>query len=217
MTVTASRALIGETPGRQPGRRRGGHSGRRPGASRTRGAILLAARECFAAGGFDHATIREIGARADVDPALVHHYFGTKERLFEAALELPLDPAVLLPQLLKSDRARIGEQVVRQFLRTWEAPDNLPIFLAMLRSVVGDERAATMVRDLLTRVVFGPLATVLDVPDARLRANLVGTQLIGLALARYVGRIEPLASSDIESIVAAVGPTVQRYLMGDLG
>jgi AcrR family transcriptional regulator len=206
-----------EAPGRRPGRRHGGHSGRRPGANRTREAILVAARECFAAGGFDHATIRDIGARADVDPALVHHYFGTKERLFEAALELPLDPAVLLPQLMKADRARVGEQVVRQFLYTWEAPENLPVFLAMLRSVVGDERAAALVRDLLTRVIFAPFATVLDVPDARLRANLIGTQLIGLALARYVGRIEPLASSDIETVVAAVGPTVQRYLMGDLG
>jgi AcrR family transcriptional regulator len=200
-----------------PRRRHGGHSGRRPGANRTREAILLSARECFAAGGFDHATIRDIGARAGVDPALVHHYFGTKERLFEAALELPLDPAVLLPQLIKGDRARIGEQVVRRFLYAWEAPENRPIFLAMLRSVVGDERAATMVRDLLTRAVFAPLAMVLDVPDARLRANLVGTQLIGLALARYVGRIEPLASSDIETIVAAVAPAVQQYLMGDLG
>ncbi len=190
--------------------------GRRPGGG-TRAAILAAARQSFGDGGYDHATIRDIAARAGVDPALVHHYFGTKEHLFAAALELPVSPAALLPVILAEDREHVGEQVVRAFLRAWEQPANRPIFMAMLRSVVGDEQAADLVRGLLVKLIFAPLATILDVPDAQLRANLVGSQFVGLALMRYVGRLEPLASADIETVVTVVGPTVQRYLTGDLG
>jgi AcrR family transcriptional regulator len=192
-------------------------TGRRPGDPGTRDAILAAARAEFGARGFDHATIRAIAGAARVDPALVHHYFGTKEELFEASLVLPMEPAAVLPELLRADPDHVGEGVVRTFLRTWEAPANRPTFMAMLRSVVGDEAAAALVRDLLTRSVFGPLATTLPAPDAALRATLVGTQLIGLALARYVGRVEPLASADVDTLAAAVGPTVQRYLLGDIG
>ena len=193
------------------------HSGRRPGDGDTRGAILAAARDEFAAGGFDGATIRGIAARAGVDPALVHHYFGAKDKLFEAALDLPLAPESFLPEVLSSAAPeRIGEIVTRQFLTVWEDPANRPVFMAMLRSVVGNEQAASLVRERLTRQVFGPIAQVLGVPDAGLRANLIGSQFIGLALARYVGRIEPVASADVETLVTALGPTIQRYLFGDL-
>ena len=193
------------------------HSGRRPGDGDTRGAILAAARDEFAAGGFDGATIRGIAARAGVDPALVHHYFGAKDKLFEAALDLPLAPESFLPKVLSSAAPeRVGEIVTRQFLTLWEDSANRPVFMAMLRSVVGNEQAASLVRERLTRQVFGPIAQVLGVPDAGLRANLIGSQFIGLALARYVGRIEPVASADVETLVTALGPTIQRYLFGDL-
>jgi AcrR family transcriptional regulator len=192
-------------------------SGRRPGESGTREAILAAARHEFAESGFDHATIRGIAARARVDPALVHHYFGSKDRLFEAALELPISAADVLPTVLGSaDRRQIGETITRRFLSVWEDPANRPVFMAMLRSVVGDEHAADLVRERLGRQVFGPIAGILGVADAGLRANLVGSQFIGLALARYVGRVEPLASADIDTVVTAVGPTIQRYLTGDI-
>jgi AcrR family transcriptional regulator len=192
-------------------------SGRRPGEGDTRGAILTAARDEFAAGGFDGATIRGIAARAGVDPALVHHYFGAKDKLFEAAIDLPVAPETFLPQVLATvDRDRIGETVTRQFLWVWEDAANRPVFMAMLRSVVGNEQAASLVRERLSRQVFGPIAEVLGAPDAGLRANLIGAQFIGLALARYVGRVEPLASADVETLVAALGPTIQRYLFGDL-
>ena len=192
-------------------------SGRRPGEGDTRGAILTAARDEFAAGGFDGATIRGIAARAGVDPALVHHYFGAKDKLFEAAIDLPVAPETFLPQVLATvDRDRIGETVTRQFLWVWEDAANRPVFMAMLRSVVGNEQAASLVRERLSRQVFGPIAEVLGAPDAGLRANLIGAQFIGLALARYVGRVEPLASADVEALVAALGPTIQRYLFGDL-
>lgn len=192
-------------------------SGRRPGDPPTRAVILAAARVAFSVGGYDHATIRGIAARAGVDPALVLHYFGSKEQLFEAALDLPLRPAELVAEALTTDRDRVGEFAVRRFLTVWEDPQNKPIMMAMLRSVVSNEYAADLVRRLLAKMVLEPLATQLGLPDADLRASLLGTQFIGLALARYVARVEPIASADVERLVAAVGPTVQRYLSGDIG
>jgi AcrR family transcriptional regulator len=192
------------------------HTGRRPGDSGTREAILAAARHEFGEAGYDGATIRGIAAYAAVDPALVHHYFGTKEQLFEAALQLPDSPGSMLPGLLAGDPGRIGEEVVRAFLTVWEEPANRPIFMAMLRSVISNEQAADLVRRLLVREIFSPIATALGAGDAELRATLAGTQFIGLALMRYVGRVEPLASADFETIVAAVGPTIQRYLTGEI-
>ncbi len=190
------------------------HTGRRPGESGARDDILAAARAQFAENGYDGATIRGIAAHAGVDPALVHHYFGAKEQLFEAALELPISPAAFLPALLAGDHDRIGEQVVRRFLTVWEDSANRPIFMAMLRSVVSNEQAAQLVRRLLVKEIFGPIATALGVPDAELRATLAGSQLVGLVLLRYVGQVEPLASADVDSLAAAVGPTIQRYLAG---
>lgn len=193
------------------------HTGRRPGESGARHTILAAARLEFAAGGYDGATIRGIAARAGVDPALVHHYFGTKERLFEAAVELPISPVAIVPELLAADRERLGQEVVLRFLTVWEEPANRLIFLAMLRSMICNEQAANLVRRLLVRDVLRPLATALGVPDAELRATLAGSQFIGLALMRYVGRVGPLASADLPTVAAAVGPTIQRYLTGTIG
>ena len=109
------------------------------------------------------------------------------------------------------------EQVVERFLTVWEEPHNRPIFMALLRSVISNEQAAGLVRRLLVKEVFGPLAVALGVPDAELRATLAGSQFIGLALMRYVGRVEPLASTDVPTVAVAVGPTIQRYLTGEIG
>ena len=213
MTARATDAPAAAAPvGRRPA-----HTGRRPGESGARDDILAAARTEFAGSGYDRATIRGIAARADVDPALVHHYFGSKEQLFETAVELPVSPALFLPPILAGERARIGEEVTRRFLTVWEEPHNRPIFLAMLRSVLSNEQVADVVRRLLVKEIFGPIATALGVPDAELRATLAGSQFIGLALMRYVGRVEPLASADVSSLAAAVGPTIQRYLTGEIG
>jgi AcrR family transcriptional regulator len=198
------------------GRRPAAHSGRRPGESGARDAHLVAARALFAQHGFERATIRAVAAQAGVDPALVHHYFGSKEQLFEAALTLPIAPAVILPRLLQEDPDHVGERIVHIFLSTWERPANRRVLLAMLRSAASNEQATALVRRRLMAEVFGPLASLLDVPDAELRVSLVGSQLIGLALMRYVARIEPVASASVDAVAAAVGPTVQRYLTGDL-
>ena len=192
-------------------------TGRRPGDSGTREAILDAARHSFGTAGFAGTTIRGVARAAAVDPALVHHFFGTKDELFAAALELPIDPAVLVPQLIEQGVDGLGERVVRTFLGVWDATPGQGPMLALLRSAVGDERAAASLRDFLTRVVLTPLAAASGAPDAPLRAGLAASQMVGLAVARYVLRLEPVASATAEELGPAIGPTLQRYLTGDLG
>lgn len=205
-------------PSRAQGDRAGGRrSGRRPGENSTRDAILVAAREEFAELGYERATIRGIGARAGVDPALVHHYHGSKERLFTAALQLTAEPGEVVRRVMREDPARMGAMVVRTFLEAWEPPDARTPLVAMVRSGMTNDVAMDLVRDYLGRRVFGPITQALGVPDAQLRATLVGAQLVGLAMARYIARLEPLASASTEQLVAALGPTIQRYLSGDLG
>ena len=190
-------------------------TGRRPGVSGTREAILDAARRAFAEQGYQHATVRGVADLAGVDPALVHHYFGTKQALFVAAVQLPVNPAEQLMAVLAQDPGQAGERMVELFLSIWDHAAAQSPLLALVRSAVGDERAAAMLREFITEEVLGQLARRLGSPDARLRATLVGSQLIGLAMARYIIRVEPLASTPAAELAAAVGPTVQRYLTGD--
>ena len=191
-------------------------TGRRPGASGTRAAILDAARRAFAGQGYQHATIRGVAELAGVDPALVHHYFGTKQELFVAAVQLPVNPVEQLTAVLAQDPDQAGQRMVELFLSIWDhAADQSPL-LALVRSAVGDEHAAGMLREFITEEVLGQIAHRLGSPDARLRATLVGSQIIGLAMARYIIRVEPLASVPSAQVAAAVGPTVQRYLTGDV-
>jgi AcrR family transcriptional regulator len=191
-------------------------AGRRPGESGTRAAILSAACAAFAEAGYDRATIRGIAAEAGVDPALVIHYFGSKEALFENCLELPVHPREIFERGSAAGADQLGVTVVRGFLEAWEPPENRVRLQAMLRSAMTNETAMTMIRDLLVREVFGPITQALGLPDAQLRATLVGSQLVGLGMMRFVGRLEPLASASVDELVAAVGPTVQRYLTGDI-
>jgi AcrR family transcriptional regulator len=191
-------------------------TGRRPGVSGTREAILDAARRAFAEQGYQQATIRGVAELAGVDPALVHHYFGTKQELFVAAVEFPVNPVGQLMAVLAEEPDQVGRRIVEVFLSVWDhAADRSPL-LALIRSAVGDERAAAMLREFITEEILGQLARRLGSPDAELRATLVGSQLIGLAMARYIVRIGPLASTPAPEIVAAVGPTLQRYLTGDI-
>ncbi|MGC5018060.1 TetR family transcriptional regulator [Micromonospora sp. DT47] len=192
-------------------------TGRRPGNPDTREAILGAARAAFAERGFDGASIRAIAAAAQVDPALVHHYFGTKDQLFLAAMNAPVDPRELLPKVLTGDRDGIGERLVRMFLGVWDSPAGTA-GVALLRSAVSNEWTARLLREFLVTQVLRRVLDQLDVDPAELplRGSLVASQLIGLAMMRHVVRLEPVASADPETLVAAVGPTVQRYLTGDL-
>lgn len=191
-------------------------AGRRKGNSDTRQEVLDAARDCFAASGYDGATIRAVAAKAGVDPALVHHFFGSKADLFAAAMELPVNPSELIPSIVSGDVDELGQRIVRAFLSLWEEPKTRRRMLAVLKSAVRHEAAATMLRMFLTRELFGAVAKTLDAPDAGLRANLVGSQLVGLAMARYVIKVQPLAGASPEALVAAYAPAVQRYLTGKI-
>jgi AcrR family transcriptional regulator len=193
-------------------------TGRRPGNQDTRQAILAAARRAFAEKGFDGASIRYIATSAGVDPALVHHYFGSKDQLFVAAIEAPVDPGQLLPTLLAGGLDGIGERLVRTFLGIWDSPAGAT-GAALLRSAVRHETAARLLREfVITQVMrrVGPHLS-LDPAEARLRVSLVGSQLVGLAMVRYIVRIEPLASAPPDVIVAAIGPTLQRYITAPIG
>jgi AcrR family transcriptional regulator len=192
-------------------------SGRRPGNPDTRDVVLAAAREVFAERGFDGATIRGIATAAGVDPALVHHYFGSKDQLFLAAIEAPADPADLLPEVLAAGRDQLGAAVVRLLLRVWDGPMR-PAGLALVRSAVGNEWTAKLLREFLVTQVLRRVVGTLDLSPAEreARGGLVASQLIGVVMARYVLRVEPLASASPEWLVAAIGPNVQRYLTGDV-
>ncbi len=192
-------------------------TGRRPGNSGTREAILRAATEEFGEHGYDQATIRGVARRAGVDAALVHHYFGRKQDLFVVSLELPVNPADVAASMLADDPEVAGERIVGLFVSVWDHGANRQPLMALLRSAVTSEQAAAMLREFATREVFSRVVQRLDQPDAQLRANLVVSQLIGLAMARYIVKVEPLASLPPAVLAAAVGPSLQRYLTGDLG
>jgi AcrR family transcriptional regulator len=194
-------------------------TGRRPGNPDTRESILTAARETFAERGFDAASIRGIATSAGVDPALVHHYFGTKEQLFKACMNFPVDPAVVIPQVLAGGPEQIGERLVRFFLRVWDSPAGAA-GVALMRSAVNNDWTARLMREFVTTQMIRhvlPKLTTLDPAEAPLRASLVASQVAGLAMIRYVLKLEPLASAPPEVVVAAVGPNIQRYVTGDLG
>jgi AcrR family transcriptional regulator len=204
-----------------PGRRTSTRTGRRAGESGTREAILSAARAQFAEHGYDGATIRAIARAAGVDPALVHHYFGGKENLFAAAMKLPLIPSeVITAALTRRDPSdSLGTHMVRTALSVWESADVRGPFQAMLRSALTSERAAATLREFITEAILRPVANAAGGGVAErtpFRASLVATQMLGLALSRYVLRFEPVAAASPEELAAAVGPTIDRYLTGDI-
>lgn len=194
-----------------------GRSGRRPGNQDTRQSILDAARETFAERGFDKASIRAIATTAGVDPALIHHYFGTKEKLFLACLNAPIDPATIVPMALDGPRELVGERLVRQVLGVWESPAGAAA-LAILRSAMSNDWTARLIREFVVTQVLRRVVTGLDLDpaEAPMRTALVASQLAGLAMTRHVLKLEPLASTPADTVVALVGPTIQRYLTAGL-
>jgi AcrR family transcriptional regulator len=179
--------------------------------------VLAAARAAFAERGFDGASIRAIAAEAGVDPALVHHYFGNKDKLFLAALQAPADPDDFLPEVIEGSREELGGNVVRLLLRVWDGPIGAGA-LALVRSAVNNEWTAKLLREFFTVRIIRRVVATLDFPaeEREARGALAASQLVGLVMARYVFRFEPVASATPESLVAAVGPTVQRYLTGEV-
>ncbi|HEX4699331.1 MAG TPA: TetR family transcriptional regulator [Actinomycetes bacterium] len=178
-----------------------------------RTAIVAAARAEFAAKGYAAASIRGIAREAGVDPALVHHYFGTKEQVFVAAMELPFDPAERLPEVLAGDPARLGERLVRLFVSIWDEPDFRAPMLGLLRSAMTGDQGATMLREFVGGALLGRVAAAVGNVDP-LRVQAAAAQMVGVVLLRHVVRLEPLASASQEDLVALVAPVVQRHLLG---
>ncbi len=199
----------------QPSRR-----GRRPGRQDTREAILRAARTAFADGGFDGTSIRQIAAAAGVDAALVHHYFTSKDQLFQAAVEFPVDVAATLERVTDGTVEELGHRLVETFLGAWEHPVSGPGLEALLRGALTNRVSGRLVREFfmvqIVRTVGRRLEGVVPAGELPARASLVASQMLGLATVRHLLRFEPLASTPRESVVRTVGPTVQRYLTGEL-
>jgi AcrR family transcriptional regulator len=192
--------------------------GRRPAGEDRRGDIVAAARQEFARRGFDATTLRGIARAAGVDPRLVHHYFEGKDAVFTAAFELPVRrPQDVLAPVLAAGPDGIGERLVRVFLQVWDAPEGRERVVALLGASLTSEAGARMLREFMTREIFGPLARSLGTDQPELRATLAASQMMGLVVARYVLRLEPLASAGDDVLVAALAPVLQRYLTQPLG
>ena len=173
---------------------------------KTKARILAAARKHFGASGYERATIRAIAADAGIDPALVMRYFGTKEKLFAAAAEFNLR----LPDLTAVPRASLGSVLVGYFLDRWESDDALQ---ALLRAAVSHQVAVARLRAIFATQVMPAVAPLS--PDRRAaatRVGLVATQMLGMALCRYVLRLPPVVALNRAAVIEWLGPTIQRYL-----
>lgn len=195
------------------GGRSGERSGRRPGRQDTRGVILAAARESFAARGFTATTIRGIAATAEVDPALIHHYFDSKRALFLATVELPIDPPALVSEVAAGDPETFGPRLLTMVLQVWDS-DQRPALVAALRTALGDPAMARPLEEFLSvQVIRQVTAAVHGDPDgAERRAGLVASALLGVIVGRYLLELPALARQSADELVASLGPVLQRYL-----
>jgi len=190
--------------------------GPRQGGADTRRAVLDAARARFGRHGYDGTKLRDVAADAGVDVALVSYFFGSKDGLFTAAMAIPMNPAELVEELTRDGAEGLGERLVRRFLSLWDDDAANSPMIALVRSAATNEQAAALVRGFVERELLLRIAAAIDAPDPELRAALAGSQMVGIIMARYVVRVEPLASAAPEVLVAAIGPTLQRYLTGDV-
>jgi AcrR family transcriptional regulator len=189
--------------------------GRRPGTPDTRAQVLAAARTSFAERGFRGTTIRAVAGAAGVDPALVHHYFGTKDDLFLAALEMPVDPREVLAPVVAQGPDGAAERLLRTFLAVWDEPDTQVRLLAVVRSVL-DEEGGRLLKDGFIPVVVGPVLAQLVADRPEVRIPLVASQVVGLIVTRYVIALPAMAEMPPDDLVARMAPVLQHYLTGDL-
>lgn len=191
--------------------------GRRPGPTETREDILDAARDLFSQQGYEKASMRAIARRAKVDPALIVHYFSSKEGLLTESLTLPLDPARLLDDGLRGVADdEVGEALVRTVLGLWDRPALRQRLLSMLRVGMSHEIAMGVLRQTFARTVLAAVARLADDDTAALRAELVAAQMIGLMMARMVMKLPQIAEADADDLARLVGPSIQLYLTGPL-
>ena len=190
--------------------------GRPPGTSDTRERILVSARDLFARNGIDKTSIRSIAAAADVDPALVHHYFGTKTQLFAAAIHIPIDPMAVLGPIRDVPVEQIGYTLPSILLPLWDSELGKG-FIATLRSILAGNDVS-LVRTFLQEVIAAEVGSRVDNPvgSGRIRVQFVASQLVGVVMARYILELDPFKSLPVEQIAETIAPNLQRYLTGDL-
>ncbi len=195
------------------GRRR---PGRPAGTSDTRDRILASARELFARNGIDRTSIRAVAAGAGVDAALVHHYFGTKQQLFAAAIHLPIDPMTVLVPMRETPVSELGLRLPSVLLPIWDSEMGAGLIATLRGLLTGAD--VSLARSFLQEIVVEEVGSRVDNPPGtgRIRAQFVASQLMGVVMARYIVGIEPFASLPAEQIAATIAPNLQRYLTGEL-
>jgi AcrR family transcriptional regulator len=179
--------------------------------------ILREARASFAEHGYAGTTVRAVARTADVDPALVYHYYGSKEGLLDAATTPPQSFLDQVTAAWQTPKDELGEQLVRRMLRNWEDPGHGPVLRAVLQIAGNEPATREKLRIIIERSMMGPSAQVLDESERLERSGLVASQLMGLAFMRYIWKIEPIATMAEDDLVTAIAPTIQRYLEGDIG
>lgn len=189
-------------------------SGRRGGESDTRGDIASAARRQFAELGFDRTSMRQVAREAGVDPALVSHFYGSKLGLFAETAQLPIDPVVVLPQVLAGPRDQVGLRLARLVVDVLTDEEGRSRVVALVRAAASEPAAAHVLRDRLTHDLLLPLAQSVGGPDPEYRAALVMAQVVGLTFARHVVALAPLASATPDDLVASLAPILQAHLVG---
>ena len=189
--------------------------GPRPAGSDTREAILDAARDQFADAGYGRTTMRSVASAAGVDARLVTHYFGSKQELFTQSIRLPVDPDTFIAQAFDGPTDELAERVARGLIGTLDDLDTRRAALAVVRAAASEPEAAEIMRVVLAERVLTPLAESLETDHAELRATMIATQFVGMAMARYVVAVEPLASTPVDQVVRAITPVIDHYLNGD--
>ena len=185
--------------------------GRRPGDPEvTKQSILTAARQTFGEAGFDRATMRQIATLAGVDPALIHHHFGTKQELFAAAHEFPVSPVELIKQVALLPREQRAEAIVRVYLTVLGAPESPA--LSLIKAATTNDAAAQMMREYIGSVLLDNAPLLIEFPDARLRIALVGSHMIGVIVARSVIGLPEMDQIEVEELIPMLVPMVERYL-----
>jgi len=187
-------------------------TGRRPGTPDTRDTILAAARRGFAERGYDATSLRSIATAANVDPALVIHYFGSKEGLFITATGMPAALPGLFRSLGTLPRQDFVQALVRGYLELVDSDSSRNAIIALVRSAVSNDKAAAMLREFLTAELLPVITRLTGQPDAQLRASLIIAHLIGIAVLRHVLRVEPLAKATPGEIVGLAAPVIEQYL-----
>jgi AcrR family transcriptional regulator len=190
--------------------------GRPPGTSDTRERILESARNLFARNGIDKTSIRAIAKDAGVDPALVHHYYGTKTQLFAEAIHIPIDPMTVLGPMREVPVERIGYVLPSILISLWDSEMGTR-FIATLRSILAGGEVS-LIRSFLEEVITAEVGSRVDSPpgSGRVRVQFVASQLIGVVMARYILELDPFRSLTVEQIAGTIAPTLQRYLTGEL-